>query len=89
MGFEWDEEKRLSNLEKHSLDFSSADLIFDGRPRRTWLSDFVAERRYLTTALVNGRLVTMVWTERGDRIRVISLRRARDAEEREYRALHG
>jgi len=30
MEFEWDEEKRKTNLLKHDLDFRDADLIFDG-----------------------------------------------------------
>ncbi len=28
--FEWDEQKRLSNLEKHGIDFIRACQIFDG-----------------------------------------------------------
>jgi len=32
MEFEWDEAKRLSNLEKHRIDFADVEAIFDGRP---------------------------------------------------------
>jgi uncharacterized DUF497 family protein len=31
MSFEWDEDKRLVNLEKHEIDFNRAILLFDGR----------------------------------------------------------
>jgi uncharacterized DUF497 family protein len=33
MGFEWDEEKRLSNIAKHGFDFIRAARLFGGRPR--------------------------------------------------------
>jgi uncharacterized protein len=36
--FEWDEAKRLSNIEKHGIDFKVADLVFDGRPILNLLS---------------------------------------------------
>jgi len=32
MDFEWDEAKRLANLEKHGVDFLRAQMLFDGRP---------------------------------------------------------
>ena len=35
MDFEWDEAKRLSNLEKHQIDFLAMRLLFDGRLART------------------------------------------------------
>jgi uncharacterized DUF497 family protein len=28
MDFEWDEEKRLKNIEKHGIDFIDADILF-------------------------------------------------------------
>jgi uncharacterized protein len=31
MEFEWDENKRLINLEKHGLDFRDVDLVFSGK----------------------------------------------------------
>jgi uncharacterized DUF497 family protein len=89
MPFEWDEDKRLRNIEKHDLDFVRAQLVFDGRPIITGRSNHVGEVRWLTTAVVDGRFYTVVWTQRHAAIRIISARRARDAEERAYRALHG
>jgi uncharacterized DUF497 family protein len=87
--FEWDEAKRLSNLAKHGIDFLRARLLFDGRPTLTVLSPFAGEDRWLTTGLLDSRIVTMVWTERAGVIRIISVRSARDAEKREYRSVHG
>lgn len=88
MLFEWDEAKRLINLEKHKIDFEDARELFDGRPVITAASMQIGEDRYLTTGEIGKRFYTVVWTWRGDMIRVISLRRARDAEERAYRDLY-
>jgi uncharacterized DUF497 family protein len=33
MDFEWAEDKRLSNIAKHDIDFLRARAVFDGRPR--------------------------------------------------------
>ncbi|MDQ3512085.1 MAG: BrnT family toxin [Chloroflexota bacterium] len=88
MRFEWDDNKRVSNLDKHGIDFVDAELVFDGRSVVTVPSPYLDEVRTLTTGFVEGRLITVVWTEREDAIRIISARRARDAEVREYREVH-
>jgi uncharacterized DUF497 family protein len=89
MEFEWDEAKRRSNLAKHGVDFLRARALFDGRPVVTTVSRYPDEQRFLTTGEIDGRFYTVVWTQRGKNIRLISARRARDAEARDYRALHG
>ena len=86
---EWDEDKRRSNIEKHGLDFEEADVIFDGRPVFTITSYRGGEVRYVTTAIYLERYVTVIWTQRDEKIRIISMRRTRDAEKRAYRQLHG
>ncbi|MBV5302694.1 MAG: BrnT family toxin [Chlorobium sp.] len=87
--FEWDEEKRLSNLAKHKLDFIAVSFFFDGRPSVTSTSNYSFEVRSITTA-INGRtFYTVVWTWRQERRRIISFRRARHGEERAYRQIHG
>jgi uncharacterized DUF497 family protein len=40
--FEWDEQKRESNFEKHNLDFDDAYVLFDGRPTFTGVSNYPA-----------------------------------------------
>jgi uncharacterized DUF497 family protein len=87
--FEWDEDKRIANIEKHGLDFEEADVLFDGRPVVTNTSQREGEERYVTTALDLERFVTVIWTRRDSMIRIISMRRSRHAEKREYRSLHG
>ena len=87
--FEWDEDKRLKNLAKHKLDFVDAGLIFDGRATVTAASAHSAEARHVTTALIDGKFYTVVWTWRDDVRRIISFRRARHGEERAYCQIHG
>jgi uncharacterized DUF497 family protein len=90
MGFEWDEGKRRSNIVKHGMDFQRACEIFDGRPRLDIGSPRRGEHRTLTIAVLNVTLIAVTWTLRGeDSVRVISVRRARRAEERQYRQVHG
>jgi uncharacterized protein len=86
--FEWDEEKRLGNITKHKIDFFRARELFDGRPVFSAESGYADEARTLTTGVLDGAFVTAVWTQRNTRVRFISVRRARDAEERAYRSVH-
>jgi uncharacterized DUF497 family protein len=89
MKFEWDESKRDSNLIKHGVDFLLAVMLFDGRSVVTAPSRRRAEERYMTTGVIAGRFFTAVWTWRGDAVRLISVRRARNEEEKSHRSLHG
>jgi len=87
MEFEWDEAKSRSNLAKHGIDFPTAAAVFVG-PLLTVRSAFVDEERLLAIGEVNGRAVTVIYTLRDDRIRIISARRARCDERRQYQALY-
>jgi uncharacterized protein len=90
MNFEWDDSKRLSNIEKHSIDFVVARHIFDGRARRDFTSPRAGEHRFLSVGELNDMMVAVAWTRRGaDTIRIISARRARREEEQKYREVHG
>ena len=89
MPFEWDETKRQGNVVRHKLDLIRGGDLFDGRPVVTFPSPRCGELRFVTTGLIDGKFHTVVWTERGEATRLISFRRARDAEERDYRQRHG
>jgi uncharacterized DUF497 family protein len=89
MKFEWDETKRQRNLVRHKLDLIRGRDLFDGRPIVTFPSPRGEELRFVTTGLIGGKFHTLVWTARDEATRLISLRRARDAEERNHRARHG
>jgi uncharacterized DUF497 family protein len=87
--FEWDERKRFTNAEKHTLDFLDAKPLFDGRNVVTSASHRSKEERFTTTGEIDGRFYTVIWTWRGELIRLISFRRARNAEKRTYRNSYG
>jgi len=75
--FTWDEKKRKLNLAKHGVDFHDAATIFDGplvtvEDRR---EDY-GERRYVALGFLADIVVSLTYTERGDRIRIISIRKA-------------
>lgn len=79
-GFEWDENKRLSNMTKHDIDFGDAIRIFDGRHTTTRKTDYVAEDRFITIGKLDHRTIAVVWTQRSSARRIISARRARKEE---------
>ncbi len=89
MSFEWDAKKRLSNLEKHRLDFFDVVAVFEA-PHVLVPSDYDGEEeRFLVIGTFEGRYVTVVCTTRSEAIRVISFRRARHEEKRKYQEIHG
>ncbi len=87
--FEWDEKKRLTTLRERHLDFGDAYRVFDGRPVIHVRARRNQEERFVSTAEINGKFYTVVWTWRGNNQRIMSFRRARNAEERAYRKIHG
>jgi uncharacterized DUF497 family protein len=87
--FEWDEAKRQKNLEKHSLDFKDARMIFDGRKVVHVPALKNEEARFASVAIIGEKFYTVIWTWRTDCRRIISFRRARDGEERAYHQIHG
>jgi uncharacterized DUF497 family protein len=85
IGFEWDAAKRGANAKKHGIDFSDAIRVFSDPAALTIPSSQKAsEQRYLVIGELDGGVVTVVCTQRGDRIRIISVRRARKSERKRY-----
>ncbi len=87
--FEWDEAKRQSNSRKHGIDLLRGIVLFDGRPLYTYASPRAGETRFVSVGQLDANLVALIWTERPPLIRLISLRRARDAESRAFHASLG
>ena len=80
MEFEFDDKKSSSNKMKHGIDFKQAQKLWDDPdlmeiPVRT--SD---EPRFLVVSRISGRYFSGIITYRGDKIRIISVRRARKEE---------
>lgn len=86
--FEWDERKRESTLEKHDIDFLDAIRIFDGRPALHARSNHPDEERWIATSKLSGQMVSVVYTFRGDAVRIITARQARKNEQRNYNKNH-
>jgi uncharacterized DUF497 family protein len=84
--FEWDDAKAEANLRKHKISFRAASRVFDDALvliEQDFTEDY-DEDRLIATGLVEGLLVTVAYTERGDRIRIISARKASSNEQRAY-----
>ena len=84
MRFEWDDAKEEANIAKHEIDFDTAIDLFDGRTVIETQSAYPEEERWQRTGIVDERFVTVIWTRRGEVIRIISARRARTNEKRDY-----
>jgi uncharacterized DUF497 family protein len=83
--FEWDENKRRSNVEKHGIDFDDAKDVFGDPAAYTYASPISAEeRRTVTVGLVKGVLIAVISTLRGSVTRIISARAARRNERQAY-----
>ena len=89
MMFEWDEEKRRLNLRKHGIDFVDAQSVFAEGSVYTYPSPKNDEDRWVTVGPVENRLIAVIWTDRGDAVRLISARRARNEEKRHYHKIFG
>ena len=82
--FEWDAGKAASNLAKHSVSFEEATTVF-ADARALDERDSSDQERLVTIGFsIRGRLLVVVWTERGSRIRLISARRATTHEQSLY-----
>lgn len=89
MEFEWDDAKRITVLEARGIDFADAHLLFDGRPLLTVPANQPGETRWLSIGQIEGRMLTAVWTWREERIRIITMRRARNEEKSRHNAHYG
>lgn len=83
MEFERDPDKNEQNIGKHGIDFVRAKEIFGG-PYMQRRSDRRGERRWIAVGPLDDRLITVVFTRRSGRIRIISARRASSYERKEY-----
>jgi uncharacterized protein len=83
--YEWDEAKRRSNLAKHGVDFMAA-IQFDWPTAARFPDERrdYGERRWLALGMIDGRLHVLVYSCRGSRIRIISLRKANNKEIARY-----
>ena len=83
MKFDWDPAKNVGNEAKHGLSLSSATAMWSG-PIVTLPSKNPIEHRQLAIGVIGGRHWTVVFTLRGDVLRLISARRSREDEKTIY-----
>jgi uncharacterized protein len=87
LNFEWDANKARANVLKHKIPFEQASTVF-GDPLSVTIPDPVhsqVEGRFIIIGRSNqGKLLVVVYTERGDNIRIISARRATRREQKDY-----
>jgi len=74
--YEWDPAKARRNLRKHGIDFADAATALEDEAALTMRDPFsVKGERWITLGMdALGRLLVVVYTWRGDRIRLISAR---------------
>lgn len=87
MEFEWDPTKNEANIAKHGLDFADAEALFenDVYAAKDARKDY-GEERWRGIGELHGRVLVVVWTDRGPgKRRIISLRRANERERKAYR----
>jgi uncharacterized DUF497 family protein len=87
MKFEWDEAKAESNFKAHGVSFELAKTVFDDAFALDRIDDRedYGEYRFFVLGMSEGRVLLFVaYTEREDRIRIISARRATKHEQDFY-----
>ena len=84
MEFEYDPAKSEANKEKHGIDFERAKELWCDANRAEFVARFSHEPRLGLIAGLDDKLWTTIYTVRGDRARIISVRRARENEEAIY-----
>jgi uncharacterized DUF497 family protein len=83
--FEWDERKRVANLDRHGIDFAEVRRFdwdsaqFTPDRRRDY-----GEIRVIAVGRIGPRMHVLVFAPRAERIRIISLRKANDREIKRY-----
>jgi hypothetical protein len=84
--FEWDAAKAVRNEADHGVTFDVATLVFADPFALEWRDDRedYGEDRYVLLGMVDGRVLYVAYTMRGDAIRIISARGAEPNERRRY-----
>jgi uncharacterized DUF497 family protein len=84
--FEWDEEKERINISKHGIDFETASHVFLDPNRMEYYDEAHSsseEDRYITIGYV-AEVLTVVYTDRSNVMRIISARAATKKERDRY-----
>jgi uncharacterized DUF497 family protein len=90
MEIEYDPTKQQTTLMHRQLDFDRCREVFSGPVLEMEDSRFdYGETRFITFGLLDARMVVIVWTPRGNKRRIISMRKANEREEQRFRQYLG
>jgi uncharacterized DUF497 family protein len=85
MKYQWDPDKAKINHQKHGVRFTDAISVFMDDLALTIEDDSAFERRFITIGQDNlGRILLVVYTYRGEDVRLISARKATASERQSY-----
>ncbi len=84
MEFEFDPQKSKKNKEKHGIDFIKAQKLWEDPYRIEIPAKYVDEPRYLLIGRIKEKYWSAIFTYRSNKIRIISVRRARKDEKEIY-----
>lgn len=85
MAYQWNSEKAAANLCKHGIDFADAVSVFSDNLAITFPDERFDEERFVTIGMdAFARVLVVVYTWRGDEIRLISARKATRQELQHY-----
>jgi uncharacterized protein len=83
--FEWDPTKAAANIRKHGVHFADAVSVLEDERAVTVAEDSAGEERWVTLGMDSlSRVLVVVYTWRGEKMRVISARRATARERCQY-----
>ncbi len=89
LDFEWDDIKAAENVRNHEVSFAQAALAFRDPFAVEWidLREAYGEERIILLGMTGSQVLTVVYTERAERIRITSARRAtKNGQDLYYRA---
>jgi uncharacterized DUF497 family protein len=84
MEYEFDEAKNAANKAKHGLDFSEAQRLWQDVDAVEIPAKSAVEQRKMLLARIKGKIWSAIFTERENKVRIISVRRARTNAEAIY-----
>jgi len=84
MEFEFNPEKSEANKRKHGIDFVEAQALWEDPDRLQVPARTQGEQRLMLIGSVTGTHWSAIFTLRGDRIRIVSVRRSRTKEVNQY-----
>jgi hypothetical protein len=83
--YEWDANKNEANIRKHGIRFADAVTVLEDELAATVLDEVSGEQRFASIGMdASARILVVVYTYRGERIRIISARLATAGERKQY-----